>query len=104
MQAQQGTATCFLSVLGTVYGAVFRHQVLHLCIAARADCLADVQEIFKEMHRVLKPGGLAVMSFSNRCFPTKGEGCFLSLPPQAVLCMSVTYYDATLTILFRVAT
>lgn len=24
------------------------------------------------MHRVLKPGGLALMSFSNRCFPTKG--------------------------------
>lgn len=24
------------------------------------------------MHRCLKPGGLAVMSFSNRCFPTKG--------------------------------
>merc|ERR1712086_625534 len=25
----------------------------------------------KEVQRVLKPGGLAVMSFSNRCFPTK---------------------------------
>ena len=25
------------------------------------------------MHRVLKPGGLALMSFSNRCFPTKGH-------------------------------
>ncbi len=24
------------------------------------------------MHRVLKPGGTAIMSFSNRCFPTKG--------------------------------
>jgi hypothetical protein len=23
------------------------------------------------MHRVLKPGGKAIMSFSNRCFPTK---------------------------------
>lgn len=30
-------------------------------------------QIFKEMHRVLKPGGLAIMSFSNRCFPTKGN-------------------------------
>lgn len=24
------------------------------------------------MHRCLKPGGMAIMSFSNRCFPTKG--------------------------------
>ena len=29
-------------------------------------------QVFKEMHRVLKPGGTAIMSFSNRCFPTKG--------------------------------
>ena len=28
-------------------------------------------QVFKEMHRVLKPGGTAIMSFSNRCFPTK---------------------------------
>ncbi|MEW5314613.1 MAG: hypothetical protein WDW38_006093 [Sanguina aurantia] len=28
-------------------------------------------EVFQEMHRVLKPGGTAIMSFSNRCFPTK---------------------------------
>jgi SAM-dependent methyltransferase len=35
------------------------------------DYLSRPLEIFKEMHRVLKPGGLAIMSFSNRCFPTK---------------------------------
>lgn len=28
-------------------------------------------ELFKEMHRVLKPGGIACMAFTNRCFPTK---------------------------------
>jgi SAM-dependent methyltransferase len=33
----------------------------------------SVAQIFREMHRVLKPGGTAIMSFSNRCFPTKGE-------------------------------
>jgi ubiquinone/menaquinone biosynthesis C-methylase UbiE len=27
------------------------------------------RELFAEMHRVLKPGGVAVMSFSNRFFP-----------------------------------
>lgn len=35
------------------------------------DYLNKPQEIFKEMHRVLKPGGVAIMSFSNRCFATK---------------------------------
>eukprot|EP00746_Dinoflagellata_sp_MGD_P145428 gnl/MRDRNA2_/MRDRNA2_78037_c0_seq3.p1 gnl/MRDRNA2_/MRDRNA2_78037_c0~~gnl/MRDRNA2_/MRDRNA2_78037_c0_seq3.p1 ORF type:complete len:273 (+),score=45.99 gnl/MRDRNA2_/MRDRNA2_78037_c0_seq3:86-904(+) len=35
------------------------------------DYLTKPQEIFKEIHRVMKPGGVAIMSFSNRCFPTK---------------------------------
>ncbi len=37
------------------------------------DYLSKPVEVFKEMHRVLKPGGKAIMSFSNRCFPTKGQ-------------------------------
>lgn len=44
------------------------------------DYLSKPFEIFKEMHRVLKPGGRAIMSFSNRCFPTKG-----GLPPRVLL-------------------
>ena len=40
--------------------------------AVSVDYLAKPIEMFKEMHRVLKPGGQAIMSFSNRCFPTKG--------------------------------
>ncbi|KAK3281860.1 hypothetical protein CYMTET_10369 [Cymbomonas tetramitiformis] len=35
------------------------------------DYLNKPLEMMKEVNRVLKPGGLAVMSFSNRCFPTK---------------------------------
>lgn len=38
------------------------------------DYLTKPLEIFREMHRVLKPGGTAIMSFSNRCFPTKAVG------------------------------
>ena len=38
------------------------------------DYLNKPLEVFKEMHRVLKPGGSAIMSFSNRCFPTKAIG------------------------------
>lgn len=35
------------------------------------DYLTKPKEIFEEMARVLRPGGRAIMSFSNRCFPTK---------------------------------
>lgn len=39
--------------------------------AVSVDYLTKPLEIFREMHRVLKPGGTAAMSFSNRYFPTK---------------------------------
>merc|ERR1712178_44752 len=39
--------------------------------AVSVDYLTRPVEMMKEVNRVLKPGGLAVMSFSNRCFPTK---------------------------------
>ena len=39
--------------------------------AVSVDYLTKPLEMMKEVQRVLKPGGLAVMSFSNRCFPTK---------------------------------
>merc|ERR1712113_142939 len=35
------------------------------------DYLNKPREVFREMHRVMKPGGVAIMSFSNRCFATK---------------------------------
>lgn len=42
-----------------------------------AMCTVSVQylirplEVFKEVNRVLKPGGVFIVSFSNRCFPSK---------------------------------
>mmetsp|Transcript_38755 Transcript_38755/g.53840 ORF Transcript_38755/g.53840 Transcript_38755/m.53840 type:complete len:294 (-) Transcript_38755:91-972(-) len=39
--------------------------------AVSVDYLTKPLEVFKEINRVLKPGGRAIMSFSNRCFPTK---------------------------------
>ena len=35
------------------------------------DYLTRPLEVFNEVHRCLKPGGVFVHTFSNRCFPTK---------------------------------
>ena len=36
------------------------------------DYMTQPIPLFKEMFRVLKPGGVACCAFTNRCFPTKG--------------------------------
>src|SRR3546814_4236749 len=40
-------------------------------IALSVQYLTRPVEVFAEIARVLVPGGLCVVSFSNRCFPTK---------------------------------
>mmetsp|Transcript_21845 Transcript_21845/g.67262 ORF Transcript_21845/g.67262 Transcript_21845/m.67262 type:complete len:256 (+) Transcript_21845:56-823(+) len=39
--------------------------------ALSVDYLQKPLEVFREVHRVLRPGGLATMAFTNRCFPSK---------------------------------
>lgn len=46
--------------------------------AVSIDYLVKPLEIMDEVLRVLKPGGLAIMSFSNRCFPTKAVSIWTS--------------------------
>jgi len=41
------------------------------------DYLTSPLEVFQEMFRVLRPGGVALISFSNRCFPTKAVAMWL---------------------------
>lgn len=46
-------------------------------------CAVSVQylqkplEVFAEVHRILKPGGAFIVSFSNRCFPTKAVNAWV---------------------------
>ncbi|CAN0838875.1 hypothetical protein LINGRAHAP2_LOCUS2385 [Linum grandiflorum] len=42
------------------------------------DYLTKPLDVFKEMCRILKPGGAAIMSFSNRCFFTKAISIWTS--------------------------
>ena len=47
-------------------------------------CAVSVQymtspiEVWRDVRRVLRPGGVAVVSFSNRCFPTKAVNLWMS--------------------------
>jgi SAM-dependent methyltransferase len=62
-------------------------------------CTVSVQyllhpvEVFAEVHRVLRPNGRFIVSFSNRCFPTKATRLWLETSDeqhQALVCL---YFD-----------
>ena len=44
------------------------------------DYLVRPVEVLAEVARVLRPGGLSVCTFSNRCFPTKAVRGWLAVP------------------------
>ena len=46
------------------------------------DYLVRPVDVLAEVARVLRPGGLSVCTFSNRCFPTKAVRGWLSLPEE----------------------
>jgi SAM-dependent methyltransferase len=65
-----------------------------------ATCAVSIQyvlhplQLFREVHRVLRPGAPFVVSFSNRCFPTKAVAVWLG-STDAQHCLLVrSYFDA----------
>jgi SAM-dependent methyltransferase len=49
--------------------------------------LTHPREVFSEMHRVLKPGGVAIIGFSNRCFESKATRLWLGkMDEETALC------------------
>jgi SAM-dependent methyltransferase len=61
-------------------------------------CTVSVQymtkpiEVFREVSRVLHPGGLFILSFSNRCFPTKAVNAWLTRTDQQHLALVESYF------------
>ncbi len=49
------------------------------CLCVSVQYLQRPVEVFREIARVLRPGARFVVSFSNRCFPTKAVAIWLSL-------------------------
>ena len=55
--------------------------------------LTRPREAFAELHRVLRPGGLAVVAFTNRVFESKATRLWLSsMDEEVALCAVVRDY------------
>ena len=50
--------------------------------------------LLRDVHRVLRPGAPFVVSFSNRCFPTKAVAVWLDTTDEQHLALVQAYFDA----------
>ena len=57
------------------------------------DYLTRPLEVFADVARVLRPGGVFVCSFSNRCFPTKAIRGWLSTDDRGRIAIVATYFE-----------
>jgi len=66
---------------------------------AGAMCAVSIQyvthplQVFREVRRVLRPGAPFVVSFSNRCFPTKAVAVWLDTTDQQHLTLVRSYFE-----------
>ena len=63
-----------------------------LCNVVSVDYLNNPLPIFKETHRILRPGGKALISFSNRCFPSKAVAMWLQADDIGRLTIVGSYF------------
>ena len=59
------------------------------------DYLTKPLEVFAEVARVLRPSGLFVCTFSNRCFPTKAIRGWLSTNDEGRCAIVSAYFELT---------
>lgn len=57
------------------------------------DYLTRPVEVFREVARVLRPGGHLVTTFSNRCFPSKAIRGWLSVDDRGRCMIVAVYFD-----------
>ena len=64
-----------------------------------AICAVSIQyvihplRLFREVHRVLRPGAPFVVGFSNRCFPTKAVAVWLDTTDEQHIALVRAYFD-----------
>lgn len=61
-------------------------------IALSVQYLTRPLEVFAEIARVLVPGGVCAVSFSNRCFPTKAVAVWRALDSSGHIGLVATYF------------
>ncbi len=62
---------------------------------ASVDYLVRPIEVFTDVARVLRPGGTFVVTFSNRCFPTKAIRGWLANDDSGRLAIVRAYFEAS---------
>jgi SAM-dependent methyltransferase len=63
------------------------------CCCVSVQYLQRPVEVFREVARVLKPGGPFVVSFSNRCFPSKAVAIWLGSDDAGHLRVVESYFQ-----------
>jgi SAM-dependent methyltransferase len=66
-----------------------------VCNVVSVDYLTKPRLVFEEIHRILRPNGVALMSFSNRCFPTKAVNMWLQADDIGRLTIVASYFHYT---------
>jgi SAM-dependent methyltransferase len=67
----------------------------HVVCCVSIDYLVRPLEVFAEVARVLRPGGLFVCTFSNRCFPTKAIRGWLQTDDAGRVGIVRRYFELT---------
>ena len=68
----------------------FRYRALH---GQRPIPSSSHVAVFTEVRRVLRPGGQFLVSFSNRCFPTKATQLWLGTDDDQHLALVRLYFE-----------
>lgn len=92
-QAATGIAVKDLNVDPSLPFPDQRFDAVTCCVSV--DYLIRPLEVFDEVHRVLRPGGLLVLTFSNRCFPTKAIRGWLYSDDQGHVAIVAEYFRRT---------
>lgn len=70
-----------------------RFDAVTCCVSV--DYLVRPLDVFTDVVRILRPGGLFVCTFSNRCFPTKAIRGWLAADDRSHVAIVSRYYELT---------